>query len=240
MLRVGRPILVEKIGNPPQAAESMNNSRVFSVAEKPDVGFVACIEGGALEAQTLLLFDSIRLHTGRFKDCSLYALSPRAGHSISLDARRRLNDLGAHYTDAILNTECPEYGPANRVIAAAYIEDLRRHDTLVILDSDTLFLREPCEFILPLHIDVAVRPVDVKGMSTGGPKDSCDAYWRNLCRSCGVDYDEIPLERVLCRSSANQGKLQRRSGGGPGPARNHASLRRLLLRVHSTRTPATL
>ena len=188
----------------------MNNSRVFSVAEKPDVGFVACIEGGALEAQTLLLFDSIRLHTGRFKDCSLYALSPRAGHPISLDARRRLNDLGAHYTDTILNTECPEYGPANRVIAAAYIEDLRRHDTLVILDSDTLFLREPCEFILPPDIDVAVRPVDVKGMSTGGPNDSCDAYWRDLCRSCDVDYDEIPwsesfVDRQRIKANYNGG-----------------------------------
>jgi hypothetical protein len=60
--------------------------------------------------------------------------------------------------------------PANRVIAPAHIEDTRRHDILVILDSDTLFLREPCEFILPPHIDVAVRPVDVKGTSSGGPK----------------------------------------------------------------------
>ncbi len=77
------------------------------MAEKPDVGFVACIEGGVLEAQTLLLFDSIRLHTGRFRDCPLYALSPRAGHTISLNTRTKLNDLGAHYIDTILNTESP-------------------------------------------------------------------------------------------------------------------------------------
>jgi hypothetical protein len=83
----------------------MNSPLVLSVAEKPDVGFVACIEGGMLEGQTLLLFDSIRLHTGRFRDCSLYALSPRAGYPISPDARRRLNDLGAHYIDTI-----PQYG----------------------------------------------------------------------------------------------------------------------------------
>jgi hypothetical protein len=197
----------------------MNSPLVLSVAKKPDVGFVACIEGGVLEAQTLLLFDSIRLHTGRFRDCSLYALSPRAGHTISRHARRRLNDLGAHYIDTILNTESPEYGSANRVAAAAHIEDTRRHDILVILDSDTLFLREPCEFILPPHIDVAVRPVDVKGMSTGGPKDSFDTYWRNLCRFCGVDYDEIPwresfVDRQQIKANYNGGLVVVRGGLG--------------------------
>jgi len=125
-----------------RSADSHSESSPFSVAEKPDVGFVACIEGGVLEAQTLLLFDSIRRHAGRFSDCSLYALSPRAGHQISSDALSRLEELGVHYNDTILNTECPEYGSANRVAAAAHIEDARRHETLVILDSDTLFLRE--------------------------------------------------------------------------------------------------
>lgn len=160
-----------------------------------DIGFVACIEGGVLEAQALLLFDSIRRYTGRFRNCSLYALSPRAGHEISIAARNKLDDLGVCYFDTLLNTECPEYGSANRVAAAAHIEDTRQHDILVILDSDTLFLGEPAEFILPPHIDVALRPVDVKGISTSGSKDSFDTYWRNLCQCCGVDYEAIPWSR---------------------------------------------
>ncbi len=56
-------------------------------AGKPDVGFVACIEGGVLEAQALLLFESIRRYAGRFGGCDLYALSPRAGHPISAATR---------------------------------------------------------------------------------------------------------------------------------------------------------
>jgi hypothetical protein len=170
----------------------INRAQALRATRNPDIGFVACIEGGVLEAQALLLFDSIRRYTGRFKNCSLYALSPRAGHKISRDARKRLDDLGVHYFDTLLNIECPEYGSANRVAAAAHIEDTRQHDILVILDSDTLFLREPTEFILPPDIDVAVRPVDIKGISTSGPQDSCNTYWQNLCHCCGVDYDEIP------------------------------------------------
>jgi hypothetical protein len=174
---------------------AINHSPALPLTQNPDIGFVACIEGGVLEAQALLLFDSIRRYTGVFKNCSLYALSPRAGHNISTTARRRLDKLEVHYFDTILNTENPEYGSANRVAAAAHIEDTRQHDILVILDSDTLFLGEPAEFILPPGIDVAVRPVDVKGICTSGPEDSFDKYWRNLCQCCDVDYDVIPWSK---------------------------------------------
>lgn len=191
-------------------------STSFNIAEKPNVGFVACIEAGVLEAQTLLLFESIRLYAGRFRDCSLYALSPRAGRAISNDARRKLDELGAVYVDKLLNTECPEYGSANRVAAAAYVEETYPHEILVILDSDTLFLREPSEFALPPDIDVAVRPVDLKGMSTGGPSDPFDRYWQGLCRCCGVAYDEIPwgesfVDRQRIKANYNGGLVVVRS-----------------------------
>ena len=182
----------------------------LSVTEKPDVGFVACIERGVLEAQALLLFESIRRYTDRFKECAIYALSPRAGHEITIDTRRKLDDLHVHYIDTILNSECREYGSANRVAAAAHIEAPRRHEILVILDSDTLFLREPCEFLLAPDIDVALRPVDIKGMCTDGPQDGFDIYWQALCRCCGVDYDEIPwsetsIDRHRIKASYNGG-----------------------------------
>lgn len=148
-----------------------------------------------LEAQTLLLFDSIRRYGGRFSECPLYALSPRTGQGISRAAGTKLGKLGATYIDKTLNTECPEYGSANRVAAAAYIEKQHPHEILVILDSDTLFLREPAELFLPREIDVAVRPVDVKGMSTSGASDSCDRYWQELCNCSGVAYEAIPWRR---------------------------------------------
>lgn len=156
------------------------------------VGFVACIEGGVLEAQALLLFESIRRYAGRFRDCPIYAYSPRAGHAISRSARSGLDQLRVSYSDAVLNTECPEYGSANRVAAAAHAEENYQHEFLVVLDSDTLFLREPEMILLPADLEVAVRPVDVKGMCTTGPEDPFDKYWRDLCRTCGIEYDDVP------------------------------------------------
>ncbi|HSE24597.1 MAG TPA: hypothetical protein VLB68_23240 [Pyrinomonadaceae bacterium] len=159
---------------------------------QPDVAFVACIEGGVLEAQALILFESIRLYTGRFSDCDIYALSPRAGHAISSAARTRLEQLNVTYIDKILNSDCQEYGSANRVAAAAYVEVTYPQEILVILDSDTLFLREPDEFLLARDLDVLVRPVDVKGMCSSGPTDPFDKYWQDLCRCCNVKYSDIP------------------------------------------------
>lgn len=188
-------------------------------AVKFDVGFVACIEGGVLEEQALLLFESIRLYGGRAGNAAAYALSPRPGHAISERGRKRLDELGVHYVDAILNTECQEYGSANRVAAAAYVEEACDHEFLVILDSDTLFLREPFETLLPPGVDVAVRPVDVKGMCTAGPGDPFDDYWRDLCRCCGVDYEQIPwdasfVDRQRIKACYNAGLVIARREAG--------------------------
>jgi hypothetical protein len=187
--------------------------------KKPDIGFVACIERGVLEAQALLLFESIRRYAGCFRDCSIYALSPRTGYEISGAARKRLDELGVNHCDRVLNTECTEYGSANRVAAAAHIEATHPHEFLVILDSDTLFIGEPTEMILPADVDAAVRPVDLKGISTSGAGDPFDAYWRALCECSDTDYDEIPwgesfVDRQRIKSNYNGGLVVVRGGLG--------------------------
>lgn len=120
--------------------------------------------------------------------------------------------VGATYIDTLLSTECTEYGSANRVAAAAYVEKEYSHELLVILDSDTVFLRQPDKIQLSPNVDVAVRPVDVKGMCTSGPGDPFDRYWRELCYCCDVDYNEIPwiesfVDRQRIKASYNGGLI---------------------------------
>jgi hypothetical protein len=176
----------------------------------PDIGFVACIERGRLEAQALLLFESIRRYAGDFREASIYALSPRGGPEISRAARRRLDELNVTFIDARLNTQCTEYGSANRVAAAAHIEATTKHEILAILDSDTLFLRQPTEIKIADDIDAAVRPVDVKGMSTTGPEDPFDDYWQKLAQSSGVSYESIPW----CESFVDRRRIKANYNGG--------------------------
>jgi hypothetical protein len=88
------------------------------------------------------------VYGGRFRRCAAYALSPRRDQAITAAARTRLEPIEVRYRDDILNVECPEYGSANRVAAAAYIEEGCRHEVLVVPDSDTLILRKPIEMSL--------------------------------------------------------------------------------------------
>ena len=159
----------------------------------PDIGVVLCVERGVLEAQAVLLCQSLRAFGGDLAAAPIYALAPRDGHRPTRATIARLEGLQVEYIDRTLNTECVEYGSANRVAAAAEVERRTRHDLLAVLDSDTMFLAEPAAFALAPETVAAVRPVDVKGTCTSGPGDANDEYWQQLCACCGVDYDGIPF-----------------------------------------------
>ena len=184
-----------------------------------DLGFVLCIERGVLEEQARILIESIRWFAGRFSNCPIYAYSPRVGYDISDTARDLLQSHDVVHVTDVLNTECSEYGSANRVFAAAHAEATTQHTVLCILDTDTLFLAEPASFALADGVDVLVRPVDVKGCCTVGFGDPFDKYWRHLSDLCSVPYDRIPtlvtsVDSCTVKSSYNGGLVVVRTERG--------------------------
>jgi hypothetical protein len=68
-------------------------------------------------------------------------------------------------------------------------------------------------------VDVALRPVDVKGMCTTGDGDAYDPYWRGLCDLAGIEYGQLPfvtptLDDRPIKASYNGGLvIVRRSSG---------------------------
>ncbi|MGC2780797.1 MAG: hypothetical protein WA418_34695 [Bradyrhizobium sp.] len=182
-----------------------------------DPAFVLCIENNAIRDQALLLIESIRAFAGRYSGADILAIAPRPALGIDAATRARLERLGATYHEAPLNTHCPDYGSANRVYAAAWAAEHSAARTLVVLDSDTLFLDEP--ELLGEHFDVAARPVDVKGSTTAGPGDEFEPYWQALCGLAGFPIDRLPFvqttfDRARVRASYNGGYcvVRRESG----------------------------
>jgi len=181
------------------------------------VAFAFIAEEGVLEQQACLLAESIRLFAGAHRNAPILVVSPRSRRRPSKDTRRRLKALGARYIELNVRSVAPEYGTSFRVHAAAIIERRMRDDVLVFLDSDMIFAGEP-----DLSLgddDVAARPVDVKGMCTTGDDDPCDAYWRALCRVCGVDYADIPsitttADHEIVKASYNGGFIVARRTAG--------------------------
>jgi hypothetical protein len=169
--------------------------------------FVLCIENNGICEQALLLCESIRRFGGCHGSAPILAVAPRPGLGIDADARRRLDSLGVEYAEEPLNRVCPQYGSANRVFAAAWAEERVRSEWIVVLDSDTVFLDE---LELPADADVAVRPVDVKGIASEGPGDPREEYWTRLAAIQGVSLECLPfisttIDRRRIRASYNGG-----------------------------------
>ncbi len=182
-----------------------------------DVQFMAVAEAGMLEQQAILLCESIRAFAGAYAASAIVVVTPRSGRRPSSTTRRRLDKLSVDYLELEIDTPRPEYGPSFRVHAAAHVERLPGPATLVQLDSDTLFLGEP-DFAL-CDVDVATRPVDLKGICTTGADDPADAYWRHLCALAEVEYDAVPwltttIDHRAVRASYNGGLIVARRERG--------------------------
>jgi hypothetical protein len=152
------------------------------------VAFIACVERGALEQQTVLLCRSLRRYGGRYARAPFYTFSPRRGHGPGKHTLAALAALGAEHRDEELNREYGDYGYGNKIFASAWAEEQIQADVLVFTDSDTVLTGEPTELDLPAGIDAAARPADSIYMNSTGPADPLDAYWRKV-------YDLFKLSR---------------------------------------------
>lgn len=181
------------------------------------VVFVLCIENNATREQALLLIKSIRAFAGKHSNADIFAIAPRPNLGVDSATRAELDALRVIYHEAPLNISCPEYGSANRVYAAAWAARNTSATTLIVLDSDTLFLDEP-ELLGP-HADVAARPVDLKGSAMAGPQDEFEPYWAALCEIAKHPIDQLPwvettIGRDIIRASYNGGySIVRRDSG---------------------------
>jgi hypothetical protein len=155
------------------------------------VEFVLVVEAGPLEAQAVLLVESLRRFGGQHAEQTVTAVSPRRALRPARSTVRELQRLGAEFIPLDVEGACPDYPTTWRVHAVAHAE--RRPGPAIIaqLDSDTLFLGD----IGPLcetH-PVNARPVDVKGMGSTGPGDFYEPYWEALCGLAGVPLEALPF-----------------------------------------------
>lgn len=173
-----------------------------------DVEFVLVAEAGTLERQALLLCESLRRFAGKYARCPITVASPRADRRPSRETLTSLGRLGCVYLPLDIKSVEPEYGTTFRMYVSTEAEKISTADTLVVMDSDMLFCREP-----DLALDgaaAALRPVDVKGMCTYGRDDPRDGYWQALCQTVGVDYDQVPMvqttiDKAMVKASYNGG-----------------------------------
>jgi hypothetical protein len=180
----------------------------ISPARGGDVEFCVLAEAGVLEAQALLLCSSIRRFAGAYSSAAVVVVSPRPDRRPCRTTLRHLDRMGVEYVELDIRSPYPSFGPSFKILAVAHISRRPGPPIIVQIDSDTLFLGEP-DFTLD-GVDVAARPVDVKGMCTAGEGDPFDEFWHHLCALCEVDYSRVPVlettvDRKAVRASYNGG-----------------------------------
>lgn len=179
--------------------------------------FVLVVEAGPLEAQSLLLVESLRRHGGSHALAAVTAVSPRASRRPARATARALRRLGVQLVGLDLRSACPEYPTSWRTHTMAAVERRPGPDVLVQLDSDAVFLGDVGPLCEQAVADA--RPVDVKGMGSTGPGDPYEAYWVALCALAGVDVDALPFVRATVdgtrvRATHNGGFVAARRGAG--------------------------
>jgi hypothetical protein len=183
----------------------------------PEVEFALLAEAGPLEAQAVLLVESLRRFGGRHAGATVTVASPRPSRRPARATIRALEQLGAEYLALDVAGECAAYVTSWRVHTLAHLERRPGPAVLVQLDSDTLFLGDVGA--LCVETDASARPIDVKGMGTTGPGDRFESYWSELCRLGGVELETLPfvvttVDGATVRASHNGGFVAARRTSG--------------------------
>lgn len=184
------PALTEIAGEPTdQSFDPIGN--VQHNAYK-STAFICCIQPGFLEEQVIRLAQSIRLFSGSYSQCKIYAVSP-LGEELSKSTLQRLEALDVTIITKNLNKQLPSFPYANKAYAVEYVQSHHQHESLIFLDSDTMFLNSPHALYLDDSVDYLARPVDLRNICCSPLDDLHREYWEGCCQLAGIQIDDLPV-----------------------------------------------
>lgn len=168
---------------------------------------------GGDERESLLLARSIRRYGGVFADAPVWILTPRKKSPFSDKTQAALMELGAKLIPFEVPSPVLDFPFGGKVFAAGAAESMLDGDSglLVWMDSDTILLKEPQEFLIPGHVSLGYRPVMLKNISSVYA-EPVNEFWRVVFETCGTSNEHIfPMEttsdKVIIRPQFNAGCL---------------------------------
>jgi hypothetical protein len=185
----------------------------------PSICFVACVESGPLEAQTVRLAESLRRFGGDLAESEILAITPRFGPPLAGATRKRFKELGVRHERLSSHPRYAWYHYLNTPIALAAAEELTTADIICWADSDLLVMGEPRELLLGPDIDFVAGSIDNGVIGTTGPGSPHEADWRRLCELLDIELESLPwvtthLEKERIRLYFQAGVFAYRRGMG--------------------------
>jgi len=154
--------------------------------------FVACVESGPLEAQTVRLADSLRRFGGRLADSEIIAVTPRFGPPLARETRKRFAELGVRHERIPAHPRYSWYHYLNTPLALAAAESMTDATHMAWIDSDIIFLGEPEALVLPQDVDFTACVTDNGVVGSTGPDSPHEADWLRLFKLLDIDPEQLP------------------------------------------------
>ena len=151
---------------------------------------VTCIEAGPLEAQVLMLAESLRSFGGPFAGLDFIAVKPRRGPKISAKTLREFKRLKVEFIDERLNVELDWWNNANKSCVMSQLEARVSTPNITWMDGDMVVLR-PLDELSPTDGSQFIARAGEGYLGSDG-NDKNAPYWRKLCELIGVDFDRFP------------------------------------------------
>ena len=175
-----------------------------------DTTIYTCIESGRLEPEVLLMVRTLRAFGGRFAQCPVLAIQPRAGPSIAGSTARELDRLQVTTIKRPLRHRFDWLGFANKPWAAVIADETAKTKHVVWLDADVLVVREPTALDAPHHdAQEVLACVEELGPVSTGPGDRFEPFWQALADGAGMP-EGVPF--VTEGPSGKRIRLQFNSG----------------------------
>jgi hypothetical protein len=158
-----------------------------------------------------LLARRLRKFGGKLADNSLWMMMPQGVEQISESALGELDKLEVQIHRFEVPEETLDFWFGGKVYAAAAAEDLAtdQTDILIWMDSDTVVLGEPSEFLLDADTSLGYCPVMLKNISLLYD-EPLNAFWEFIYARCGTPEEHIfpmltTVDEVRIRPQFNAG-----------------------------------
>ena len=121
----------------------------------------------------------------------MVAVTPRFGPPLTRATRDAFDNLNASYSNARPPNRYAWYPYVNKVLAALEAQRTSTTDHICYIDADMIVIGEPELLDLDNDTDVAACAAD-KNIGSSGEADVTTPYWREISRTLGLNYDDLP------------------------------------------------